>query len=436
MEQIEKMLRETMGLDPASVGSGSIQRVIRLRMKSLGVSDAAAYRELLTRSRQEWDELVEAVVVTETWFFRDAEAFGVVVEAARQSRPGSTLHVLVVPCSSGEEPYSLAIALRNAGVAEERVRIEAVDISARVLARARKGIYSKNSFRGKDLGYRERYFHSTKEGFVLQPAIRNCVKFFVGNILKSDFAAGQQKYDFIFCRNLLIYFDRPTQQKTLEKLDELLAPGGFLFVGPAEQPLALEYGFVSGNFPKAFACRKAGAPNVEKEVEEERQIPSPTVSFSPPINLLQPPRGATRTGQDTRVTGAMTDLEAIDHAPGRSKQMPVAADLEMARQLADAGRLQDAAEICKRYLGADSDSAQGWYLLGLIRDAGGDFSAVDCYRKALYLKPDHYDTLLQMAMWSQKNGDSARARTFKARAERVNRQRPDASAEARKSQYP
>src|SRR6478672_699618 len=107
MEQIEKMLREKMGLDAASIGSGSIQRVIRLRMKRLGISHAAAYRDLFTESRAEWDELVEAVVVTETWFFRDPEAFSVVVEAARASAPGSTLRVLTLPCSSGEEPYSL-----------------------------------------------------------------------------------------------------------------------------------------------------------------------------------------------------------------------------------------------------------------------------------------------------------------------------------------
>src|SRR5580765_8903571 len=149
MEQIEKMLREKMGLNAASIGSGSIQRVIRLRMKGLGISDATAYRELLTRSRAEWNELVEAVVVTETWFFRDPEAFSVVVEAARAAAPGTTLRVLTIPCSSGEEPYSLAIALRDADVPAERVRIDAVDISSRALARAKSGTYSKNSFRGK-----------------------------------------------------------------------------------------------------------------------------------------------------------------------------------------------------------------------------------------------------------------------------------------------
>src|SRR5260370_38394644 len=249
MEQIEKMLREKMGLDAASVGSGSIQGVIRLRRKGVGISDASAYRELLTRSRAEWEELVEAVVVTETWFFRDPEAFGVVVEAAQASGPGSPLAVPTIPCLSGEEPYCLAIALRDADVPAERVKIDAVDISSRSLARARSGIYSRNSFRGKDLIYRDRHFQSAKTGFVLHPEIRNSVKFIEGNLLNSDFGGARVHYDFIFCRNLLIYFDQPTQQKALEKLDALLAPSGILFVGPAEQPLALERGFVSANIP-------------------------------------------------------------------------------------------------------------------------------------------------------------------------------------------
>jgi chemotaxis protein methyltransferase WspC len=419
MAQIEKMLREKMGLDAASVGSGSIQRVIRLRMKSLGVADASVYRELLTQSKAEWDELVEAVVVTETWFFRDPEAFSVVVEAVKACPPGASLRVLTIPCSSGEEPYSLAIALREAGIAVERVRIDAVDISSRALARAKSGIYSKNSFRGKDLGYRERYFRGTNAGFVLEPEIRNSVKFAAGNLLNPDVLAEQQKYDFIFCRNLLIYFDRPTQQKALERLEALLASSGILFVGPAEQPLASEYGFVSANFSKAFACRRAGAARQLEEKVPAWQIPSTfpvTYSHLPEFAAA---RGAVRTGPDARSAAKENELPTGRPTAASSEVSPVKTDLDTARQLADAGRLQDAAVICERYLGSDNDSAQGWYLLGLIRDAGGDTSAVDCYRKALYLKPDHYETLLQMALWSQKNGDSARARTFKARAERA-----------------
>lgn len=397
-----------MGLDAASVGSGSLQRIIRLRMKGIGISDAGAYQQHLSDSRAEWEQLVEAVVITETWFFRDPEAFEVVVAQSRVRDHALALNVLTVPCSSGEEPYSLAIALMNAGVSRERFRIDAVDISAHALARAKRAVYTRNSFRGGDLAFRDRYFQKTKDGFVLHPEVCNCVKFIEGNLLNSTFSIHPPTYDFIFCRNLLIYFDRPTQERALKKLDALLAPAGILFVGPAEQPLALEHGFVSANYSRAFACRKA--PSQKSPV---RHCDEPVAGWNMPSALpVSFPAPVSAANPDT--------LFSIEQRTAKKHQMSQVSDeLDTARQLADAGRLVDAAAICVRYLSIDTDSAQGWYLLGLIRDAAGDMTAVDCYRKALYLKPDHYETLIQMALWWQKNGNFARARTFKARAERV-----------------
>jgi len=94
-------------------------------------------------------------------------------------------------------------------------------------------------------------------------------------------------------------------------------------------------------------------------------------------------------------------------------------DLEIARRLADEGRAEEALAICQKHLSENGASAPAYYLLGLLRDAAGDPTAVDYYRKALYLEPNHYETLLQMALLSQKNGDSARARAFKSRAQRL-----------------
>jgi chemotaxis protein methyltransferase WspC len=106
--------------------------------------------------------------------------------------------------------------------------------------------------------------------------------------------------------------------------------------------------------------------------------------------------------------------------PAAANSAPQAqADLAAARQLADAGKLADAAAICQAHLDRQGPSAQAFYLLGLVRDSGGDPQAVDYYRKALYLEPDHYETLLQMSLLLEKNGDRAGARTFKQRAERV-----------------
>jgi chemotaxis protein methyltransferase WspC len=406
MKQVEDRLRLTIGLDAASIGSTLIERIVRLRMKSHGIKRIEEYERLLQSSRPEWDELVESVLVTETWFFRDREPFAAFVRLVAEewlpAHKTDLLRVLSVPCASGEEPYSLVMALLEAGVPAQRFHVHAVDISARALARASRAIYGKNSFRDKDLSFRGRYFQATKEGFTLSPDIRSLVSFQQGNLLSPDFMAGRENYDFIFCRNLLIYFDRPTRSVALEKVDRLLAPGGVLFVGPAEQPLVIDYGFVSANIPMASACRKASPASGRSDLP--RGVPAKLREwplFSPELQ----PHNRSRSHALSKVNKELAPELKAD-------------GLNLARGMADAGFFKEAAELCRAHLRANGASAQAYYLLGLVGEAVGDPGAIDCYRKALYLAPDHYETLLQMASLFQKNGDTARARTFRTRAQR------------------
>ena len=150
MKRIEELLRETMGLDAASIGATSIHRTARLRMKSLGLKRMEDYHQLLAKSRVEWNELVESVIVTETWFFRDREPFGALVRLVFEewlpAHPTAPLRLLSLPCSSGEEPYSLAMIAREvqAGMAvKKRVEIEGVDASDAALEKARRGRYTR-----------------------------------------------------------------------------------------------------------------------------------------------------------------------------------------------------------------------------------------------------------------------------------------------------
>ena len=407
MKPIEDRLRETIGLDTASVGPSLIQRAVRQRMRSLGLKRPEDYLRFLENSRPEWHELVESVVVTETWFFRDAEPISAFVRWVREewlpAHSTAPLRLLSVPCASGEEPFSVVMALLGAGVPTDRFQMDAADISARALARAARGVYGWNSFRGEDLAFRKRYFQPAAEGFVLEPAVRNCVQFYRGNFLSDDFLSGQASYDFIFCRNLLIYFDPLMRRKALDKIKRLLAPDGVLFVGPVEQPLAIGHGFAMASIPMTFACRKAG-----RGLRRQRFV-----------RLSRQPGAAARSEPRSKFPG---QLQAVGRLgpPSRGKAFPaLGSDLEAARRLADAGHLKKAAEICEACLRETRASAQAYYLLGLVRDASGERGAIDCYRKALYLEPDHYESLLQMALLLQKNGDAARARIFKIRAQRI-----------------
>jgi chemotaxis protein methyltransferase WspC len=407
MKRIEDRLRETIGLDAASVGPSLIQRAARHRMRGLGLKRPEDYLRFLEHSRAEWHELVESVVVTETWFFRDPEPVAAFVRLVREEwlpvRTTAPLRLLSVPCSSGEEPFSVAMALLGAGVPADRFQIDAMDISVRALARAARGVYARNSFRGKDLAFRNRYFQPSAEGFVLEPAVRNCVRFYQGNILSDDFPSGRATYDFIFCRNLLIYFDPSMRRKALDRIERLLVPDGVLFVGPVEQPLAIDHGFVMASIPMTFGCRKAGFGG--------RRRPSARLSRQPGLAAKSQLRSEFQAQPKP-------DRRLLPSFPGKASTS-LRSDLETARRLADAGRLKEATEICEAHLRESRASAQAYYLLGLVRDASGEPGAIDCYRKALYLEPNHYESLLQMALLLQKNGDTARARTFKSRAERI-----------------
>ena len=420
-----------MGLDAATIGSGAIQRTVRLRMKRLELKELEEYKQLLESSRAEWTELVESVVVTETWFFRDREPFNAFVRVVRDewfpAHPTRVLRVLSLPCSSGEEPYSLVMALLDAAVPAERFQIDGVDISTAALARARQAIYGRNSFRGKDLRFRDRHFRQTKEGFVLEPAIRSSVNFIEGNLLQPDFLREREAYDVIFCRNLLIYFDRATQQRALEKMNKLLMPSGILFVGPAEQPLTMEHGFVPANIPMAFACRKrgaeAGATIAAKTSGAAKPNPVKALKLPPLPDTrtpVTPPRVPPRRNAFEHPVGTAA-RQSNSAAPTARTREPSPVKLEEAFRLANAGKLKEAAQLCETHLRQHGASAQAWYLLGLVRDAGNDATSIDCYRKALYLEPNHYESLLQMALLSERNGDTARARTFRSRAERLKR---------------
>jgi chemotaxis protein methyltransferase WspC len=398
MNDIENLLRHSIGLHAATIGSSVVEHTVRSRMRRLGLDNHEDYLNLLRKSPAEWNTLIETMVVTETWFFREKQPFAalvrLVIEEWLPAHPEGRLRLLSVACSSGEEPYSMAMALLDAGFPAARFEISAVDISARALAFAQRAVYGRNSFRGADLDFRTRHFRPVTAGYALNPAVRNQVRFWRGNFLHENCLAETGVYDFIFCRNLLIYFDRPTQNKALAKLQTLLTADGVLFTGSAELPLALDNGFSPVSLPLGFACRKSKTAG--HRAPATARTPGPARSFP------QTPAPFDTGGK--RFPAPATGLPAT---------------LSTARQLADEGRFAEAAELCETHIREFGVSAEAFYVLGLVRDAAGaDSQANEFYRKALYLEPGHCDTLRQWASLSERNGRTEHARILRERAER------------------
>lgn len=410
--RIEALLKAKIGLDAASIGAATIGRAVRERTAASGCQDTHAYLDLVLASELELQELIEAVVVPESWFFRDRKAFAALARMAHEEcapqHPDKVLRVLSLPCSTGEEPYSMAITLLDAGIPPHRFAVDAVDISARAIARADSGVYAKNSFRDKDLAFRDRHFEPIGPAWRLSEGVRRQVRFRQNNLFDIGVIFGAQSFDAIFCRNVLIYFDRPTQVRAIEMLKRLLAPTGMLFVGPSETGVLQDRGFVAAKLPLAFAFHKAiGVPGGPKVPRVGSVKPMPAARASARTNAP-----VSRPMPHSPPAPAVAEAP---RAPATVKNW-----IEEAQRLADQGNLVDALEHCERHMSQDTPSAQAFYLLGLLHDAGGRTRlACEQYRKALYLDPGHAEALVHLAMALSSDGDARGAQVLFDRARRV-----------------
>lgn len=404
LADIENLLKQTLGLDAASIGSTAVERAVHERLAVCRVKDGEAYLQYVRSSPDELQELIEAVVVPETWFFRDREAFVSMVSYAKDVVNDHPARLLSLPCATGEEAYTMAIALLDAGIPPNRFSIDAVDISLRALERARDAVYGRNSFRGHDLGFRGRHFESAGKEYRLAEEVRQQVRLHQGNIFAPDFLPGSEIYDVIFCRNMLIYFDRETQDRAIQVLLRLLAPKGLLFVGPAETGLMLTHPVTSTKVSMAFAFRKGVA------VREIKKAPAAAPA-------LRPAQVAPRIV--TPVKKAQPTAPRPVPAPAEPARTPEI-DLDEAAVLADQGQLVEAANRCEEYLRVCGPSAQAFHLLGLVRDAVGKHEeAAGFYRKALYLDPQHHESLLHLSLLLDRQGDKAGAKVLSDRARRL-----------------
>jgi chemotaxis protein methyltransferase WspC len=414
----ESLLATRIGLDPRTVGPGTIARALHARMSALGLADRAAYLRRLADSEEEQQELVEEVVIPESWFFRDDRPFAALRSYAEAHLRGDAggggppLRVLSIPCACGEEPYSITITLLDLGLAAGRFQIDAVDVSARHLASAARGVFRAQAFRGADLSFRDRHFRPDPhgQGFTLDPSVRRTVRFVRGNLLDPRLLEGQSPYDIIFCRNVLIYLDAASRRRVLATLDRLLARDGRLFVGHADRLTMDRYPFEPWGENASFALRRAQPPRGEKPAPEPpagtppRPIPARVVpaAEAPPRPPLPPPPRTPLPLPETTATL-----------------------LDEAAALADRGRLDEAAARCEAALGRFGPSARAYFLLGIVRQAGGrQAEAESLFRKTIYLEPAHDEALLALDLIAQRRGDHGAALGYRRRAERARSRKP------------
>ena len=405
---LEVLLKEAMGLDVASIGASAVKRAVQVRMEASNRSNLQAYVEFARASEAEVQQLIETIVVPETWFLRDPQAFALLSRWAFESwlpkNPHGPLRLLSLPCSTGEEPYSMAMTLLEGGFPAGRLRIDAVDISERALALARRAVYGKNSFRGADLAFRGNHFDAAAGAWRLRECVQTPVRFQQGNIFAGDFLPGVERYDAIFCRNVLIYFDRATQDRAIAVLQRLLAPTGIVFVGPSETSLLLSHGFDAIKASMAFAFQKKGT--------------TPPTAKKPAARVVTLPRA--RPPAPRQPAPAMrVESEAAEQSSA----------LDAAVAHADAGRFVEAEAMCATHVKRFGPAARAFRLTAMIRAEAGDSDAAAAnYRSALYLDPNDYEALIHLGLLLEKRGDAAGAQVLFRRAQRIESRAADGTA--------
>jgi chemotaxis protein methyltransferase CheR len=429
--QISQFVAQTMGLHFPPERSADLQRGVAAAARELGFEDAAACAGWLMSApptKAQIEVLAGHLTVGETYFFREKKTFDILADSILpelvRSRRGRErrLRLWSAACCTGEEPYSLAIALREAlpDLGEWHVTITATDINHRFLCRAAAGTYGEWSFRDAPVGFKERYFIRNADGrYAIVPEIKKLVTFAHLNLVDDGFpslSTDTNAMDVIFCRNVLMYFTPSHVRKVVRKLHHALTEGGWLVVSPSEASQALFPQFVTVNFPGVILYQKSGAqpparqpsmpaplPEAVAFVVPAIEAPSPWVPQVPLVlsteTMDAPPQEDRAMAEIPSKPCAVAELlyqqgryaEAADTLVAsfaRYSADPQAFSL-LARALANQGELTDALAWCDRWIAAAKLDPVAHHLRAVVLLERGDTeSARASFRRVLYLQPD------------------------------------------------
>ncbi|MDD2272386.1 MAG: tetratricopeptide repeat protein [Desulfuromonadaceae bacterium] len=395
------------------------------RMAVQGMAGYDAYHALLLRDSDELLRLTELLTVNETYFFREPDHLNMMADtllpefmALRKQRP---IRIVSAGCSTGEEPYSIAIMLRERfGAASERLfEVVGVDIDSTVIASAQRGVYGKNSFRGMDKSLLERYFEAGSSGrYQVCDAIRKQVGFEVVNLLGPSYPERMQLPDIILYRNVSIYFPGQVQREIFGRLAELLAAEGALLVGAAETfhhdigvlslvkqdslfyyrktpPLVFEERRTASRFSTTSKRLEAGAVRTGSAAVAKPQPPPmrPQATNAPDSPAKRPyslPRVDIRERFDEAITlahskqydTALDVLAAIIEQDGTFEKAYVL----KGSLLLSLSRFDEALVVCKTVLERDPLCLEAYLMLGIIaRQMRNNDEAIKRFREAIYL---------------------------------------------------
>lgn len=425
------LIEESFGLQFDGSRREALRLAVRTRTLACGDETFQAYLDRLGGpGRQgELDRLVELLTIQETSFFRNPEHFRALAEAVLPGllrRPaGRPIRIWSAGCATGEEPYSIALTLLEAGT--QTAEILGTDVSEAALEAARAGRYSRRAVRLVPGPLLDRYFHRDKEQFLAGEALRRLVRFERLNLIQEPFPAARVAgCDVIFCRNVIIYLTPASVRRLVRTLADCLAPGGVLFLGPSETLWQLSTDFELAEWGEGFYYRRRqpvpvpaprpvartaeALPPTPRRLRETRRITPP----APPA-----PSGIRQAQQALRAGDAAGAAAALEAAlAGDALDAPPLVLLGYLRL--SGGRVEAAADLVRRALARDPLCPDAHLLEGLIaREQGRREEAMAAFKRALYLEPASALARYQLGHLYTQRGERRRARHEFAEAIRL-----------------
>lgn len=414
---------------------------------------AARYLSRLERPgdvQAELREIAQELTVNETYFFRHSDQFRAFSEVALPARiearaSSRQLRLLSAGCSSGEEAYTLSILTRQRLLDIHppfEVSIRGVDINPRVVERARAASYSSWALRETPEVVQKQYFAVTGRDFVLSKAIRDSVVFEEENLVADDSWA-PESLDVIFCRNVLMYFTPENAQRVVKRFARALAPGGFLFLGHAENLRGLSLDFELRHTHATFYYQRKPVSGGTSPVVEPLELPVPpqraalaldwtstwleTVQRSteriraltaksneplePTTSAASQPPPRPDLGRALELLSQERFAEALAVLPlASTNSTDVDEVLLRAALLTHCGRLPEAELACAELLAIDGLNAGAHYLRALCRERSSDSrAAIEYSQIAAYLDPSFAMPHLHWGLIARRTGDRSTA---------------------------
>ncbi len=432
---------------------------VRQRMKATALQSASGYYDLVQHDRIEFFKLVNLFTINETYFFREflhiqIMARRLIRERMAETAPGNAVRIMSAGCSTGEEPYSLAIAiLENYGWDRRgQFSIIGADIDGDAIERAKTGLFTGNSFRSEPFRFSDRYFDAVgRKKYRIKPEIKKMVDFHTVNLTTGPYPDYLSNMDIIFYRNVSIYFSPEVQRRVFRNLADVLKENGYLIMSSTET-LSHSFGIlnlmeIDGRFifKKTSPVPLPAEPSVFSNANDSPVFPRVASEFDrePVFQFVgsddPPPAGADplMTFETDPVHDAPDEPEPEpEPEPARNYESVIALArqkkyvqaLETLNRISDPGpednriallkaeilinlnRLEDAGAVCRKITEDQPLFMEGHLLAGIIAKQQREMKdAAKCFKRALYVNPSSWLARFHLAEIQQSMFDNARA---------------------------